>query len=79
LEKVERRRTLVWTIEELKSFLALKTDYPWHPNLCVIALTGLCRGEALRLTWATSTCRARGSACEKRRPTRASAWLRPST
>jgi integrase len=51
LEKVERRRMPVWTIEQLKAFLALETDDPWHPALCMIALTGLRRGEALRLTW----------------------------
>jgi integrase len=51
LERVERRRMPVWTIPELKTFLALPTDDPWHPALCMIALTGLRRGEALRLTW----------------------------
>jgi integrase len=51
LEKVERRRKPVWTVQELKRFLSLKTDDPWHPILCTIALTGLRRGEVLRLTW----------------------------
>lgn len=51
LEKVERRRMPIWTIRELKTFLELKTDDPWHPALCMIALTGLRRGEALRLRW----------------------------
>jgi len=51
LEQVVRRRLPVWTIPELKTFLAMPTDDRWHPLLCVMALTGLRRGEALRLTW----------------------------
>jgi integrase len=52
LEKVDRRRLPVWTIPQLRAFLALTTDDPWHTALCMIALTGLRRGEALSLTWA---------------------------
>ena len=51
LERVPRRRKPVWTVAQLKTFLALETNDPWHPILCVIALTGLRRGEMLRLTW----------------------------
>jgi integrase len=51
LEAVERRRRPVWTIPQLKAFLALETDDHWHTALCLIALTGLRRGETLRLTW----------------------------
>lgn len=51
LEPVERHRRPVWTIPQLKAFLELETDDHWHTALCLIALTGLRRGEALRLTW----------------------------
>ena len=51
LEPVERTRRPVWTIPQLKAFLELQTDDHWHTALCVIALTGLRRGETLRLTW----------------------------